>query len=134
MTPQRDEIDWVPVTNTTDEVIPSGAVARVTGVSGGTFQLAKPDADSDPYVVVVGRHAIPAGKGGRGTFDPRAIAAYDPADGTPAVGDSLEAIRTAQITGRLRTRRAALAWARRRAEQGSGAHCEPETQPGTRGG
>jgi tRNA nucleotidyltransferase (CCA-adding enzyme) len=52
----------------------------------------------------------------------------------PAVGDSLESIRTAQITGRLRTRTAALAWARRRAGEGPGADREPETQPGTRGG
>lgn len=88
-TPQRDEIDWVPVYNTTAETIPSGALARVTGVTDGVFQLAKPNADSDTTVIVVGRHAIPADRYGRGTFDPRVIAAYDYADGTPAAGDQM---------------------------------------------
>lgn len=88
-TPQRDEIDWVPVYNTTAETIPSGALARVTGVTDGVFQLAKPNADSDTTVIVVGRHAIPADRYGRGTFDPRVIAAYDYADDTPAAGDQM---------------------------------------------
>ncbi|HSB61478.1 MAG TPA: hypothetical protein VLI67_07145, partial [Vicinamibacteria bacterium] len=52
----------------------------------------------------------------------------------PAVGVGLEGIRIAQITGRLRTRAAALAWARRRAGNGETAHREPVTQPGPRGG
>lgn len=88
-TPQRDRVDWVPVYNTTNETIPSGAVARVTGVTDGVLQLAKPNAAGDTKVIVVGLTSVPAGKYGRGTFDPRAVAAYDPADGPPAAADQL---------------------------------------------
>jgi tRNA nucleotidyltransferase (CCA-adding enzyme) len=52
----------------------------------------------------------------------------------PAVGAGLEGIRIAQLTGRLHTRAAALAWARRRSRRGEGRSGASVTVPGTRGG
>lgn len=82
--------DWVPILNTTSEVIPAGGLMSVVGVDAttGAFKVAKPSTDGDPTVCVNGFSLIPANGTGQGSFDPRAIVAYDPADGTPAVGDS----------------------------------------------
>lgn len=79
---------WLPADNTTTETIPNHGVARVTGVTGGIFQLAKPDTDGDAYVVVVSDILIPPEKSGEVTYDSVTIAAYDPQDGTPAVGET----------------------------------------------
>lgn len=83
-------IDYTPVRNTTDEVIPSGGLLRVTGIDAdtGAFLVGLPDADDDPAVGVNGLGLIPAGAAGQGHFDPRAIAAYDAADGTPQPGEA----------------------------------------------
>ncbi|HEY1191393.1 MAG TPA: hypothetical protein VGE74_27410 [Gemmata sp.] len=82
-----DVTDWVPVSNVSGELIPSGALARVTGVSGGHFTIAKPDTDSAPNLMSIGLGLIPAGGKGQGTLDPRAVLAYEEADGTPAAGE-----------------------------------------------
>lgn len=83
-------IDYTPVRNTTDEVIPSGGLFRVTGIDAdtGAFLVDLPDADDDGAVGVNGLGLIPAGAAGQGHFDPRAIAAYDAADGTPQPGEA----------------------------------------------
>lgn len=78
---------WMPADNGTSEAIPSHGLARVTGVTNGVLQLAKPNADGDRYVVVVSDILVPPDKSGEVTYDPCVIAAYDPADGTPAVGE-----------------------------------------------
>ncbi|MDB5312654.1 MAG: hypothetical protein JWO38_6856 [Gemmataceae bacterium] len=82
--------DWVPVLNTTGEVIPAGGLMKVTGVDPGTgaLSVAKPDTNDDASVCVNGFALIPANGTGQGSFDRRAIVAYDPVDGTPAAGDS----------------------------------------------
>lgn len=82
--------DYVPAKNSTTEVIPAGGIVRVAGIDTdtGAFLVDKPDVDGSGYVAVVGMALIPAEGFGQIHFDPRAIAAYDRADGTPAPGES----------------------------------------------
>lgn len=83
-------IDYVPAKNATAEVIPAGGIVRVVGLDTdtGAFLVDKPDVDGSGYVAVVGMALIPAEGFGQIHFDPRAIAAFDRADGTPAPGET----------------------------------------------
>lgn len=82
-------VDWVPVLNSTSEVIPSGGLMRVTGQDSTTKALtvAKPDGTDAP-ILVNSFAVVPPNGTGMGTFDPRVIIAYDPADGVPAVAET----------------------------------------------
>jgi hypothetical protein len=92
-------INWVPVENTTAEVIPGGglmAVTSVVDVGGvGVYRVGKPTADGqlclvNDFMGIPPKNLTSATAPGRGTgtFDPRVVIAYDPADGTPALGDT----------------------------------------------
>jgi len=81
-------VDWVPLVNASGERAPACAVARVTGYdANGNAEFDLPDADDDPGVVVLDANTIFDGKFGQGTWNPRVVVAYDPADGTPAAGE-----------------------------------------------
>ncbi|QEG28992.1 hypothetical protein GobsT_37810 [Gemmata obscuriglobus] len=82
-----DRTDWVPLSNASGGPVPSCALARVTGVANGLFTVDTPDADGDPHLVAVGFSLVPTGGRGTGTFDPRAVLAYEEADGTPQPGE-----------------------------------------------
>lgn len=100
----RAPLDWVPVTNSTAEVIPPGGLMRVTGLDEATghYTVAKPDRDGDVSVLVNGLTAIPASGEGQGTWSPRCVLAYDSADGAPIVDDAWGAVRNSWLAGRSR--------------------------------
>jgi hypothetical protein len=82
--------EWFAVKNASGEIVPSGALARVTGLSDGCLTVEKPDADSDADLVVVDARAqIPADDTatGQASYANRVVVAYDEADGTPAAGE-----------------------------------------------
>lgn len=76
------------VSNASAEVIPPHALLRVTGNDAdGLLAVAKPNADSLPYLLVNGPLPIAAGATGLATFDEPTPVAYDDAH-TPAPGDT----------------------------------------------
>lgn len=82
-------LDWLPVTNTSGETIPSFAVMKLVGTldADGCINVAKPDADGTLRVMVNGEVMIRPGGRGKGHFGTRGVFAYDQADGTPDVSD-----------------------------------------------
>lgn len=88
---------WFDYINNSSEVIPAGAVLRVSSAAAHTSQgqtrpaytVAKPDAVGAQF-----RHAIndldrvPAGGYGRCTFEGPVLALYDDAGGTPGLGEA----------------------------------------------
>ena len=81
----RDDPRWLRVNNTTSEEIPVFAAMRMTGVTDGVIDVAKPDTDSETSTILFnGPVVIPAGKEGLGTRTFPLTAAYDTGDGTPA--------------------------------------------------
>lgn len=91
------ESAWRPVLNTTAEIIPPGALMRVSAdveVTTGCLRVAKPTANGDTTVMVNSLVAIPSYDAvnlpactGQGTFGPDPVIAFDAADGTPAVNE-----------------------------------------------
>lgn len=88
---------WHDYKNDTSEVIPAGAILRVSsatpnvsqGQSRPAFLVGKPDAVGSQY-----RHAVnalnrvPAGGYGQLTFEGPVFAKYETGDGTPALGEA----------------------------------------------
>lgn len=82
----RDEPRYLRVKNTTSEEIPPFAAMRMTGVTLGVIDVAKPDTDSETSTILFnGPVKIAAGTEGVGTRTFPLTAAYDTGDGTPAV-------------------------------------------------
>lgn len=76
------------VSNAAAEVIPPHALLRVTGNDAdGLLTVAKPNADSLPYLLVNGPLPIAVGATGLATFDEPTPVSYDDAH-TPAAGDT----------------------------------------------
>jgi hypothetical protein len=81
---------WLPVENTTTDIIPSFAVAKVTDVVDGIAQIEQCDTDDDPGVIVLAGAVVPSSSStGRseGTYDPQVIVAYEESDGVPQPGE-----------------------------------------------
>jgi hypothetical protein len=81
---------WLPVENTTTDIIPSFAVAKVTDVVDGIAQIEQCDTDDDPGVIVLAGAVVPSSDStGRseGTYDPQVIVAYEESDGVPQPGE-----------------------------------------------
>lgn len=83
------------VVNATYETIPSGAIVAVSGApdAKGRPVVGKPTANGQPgCLIVTGQSILPANSTdgeptGWATFDTPAPAAFDPADGTPVLGE-----------------------------------------------
>lgn len=83
-----DEFGFI---NQTGENIPAGALIRITGVdtSSGNVTVAKPDADSQTGLAVVGNFGVPDKAIGMASYDPVRRMTYDPSGAAPVVTDTL---------------------------------------------
>ncbi len=79
--------DWVPFINTTDEIIPGGALMGWTDVDENANLLVTLPTANSQDCLVNGPTAVSPGKGGQGTFDNRVVAAYDPDGDLPQPGE-----------------------------------------------
>ena len=87
------EIRWVSCKNDSGEIVPAGAVMRVSGYEADTnsIKVAKPNADGQTDVCINGPTPIAVDGYGNCTFDLESgpgTVAYDTADGTPAFDET----------------------------------------------
>jgi hypothetical protein len=77
----------LPVKNGTGQTAPAFGVVRLTGISGDIRTFDKPGANDDQHVYILAGMSVPPGGVGIAYFAPLCQAAYDPADGTPVLGE-----------------------------------------------
>lgn len=81
-------VRWLAYRNGTAETVPAFALLRITGNDDdGTPVVAKPNADSMPFLLVNGPSEVIAGGNGVATYSEPVPVAYNDA-ATPAVGDT----------------------------------------------
>ena len=112
-----DYTDWISVLNTTNEIIPSGALMAPLDVDAfGNLKVGKPTANGQFCVVngevVIQPFAAPdagwpntgsAGSLGLGTYDPRVVMAYDLTESPPVATETWGAQAGSWFAGRGQT-------------------------------
>lgn len=83
-----DTIRWMTVSNASGEDIPGGGLVRVTGSDAdGVLIVDKPNVDSQSPLMIANPWGALTGDYGVASAEDMIPAVYDPADGTPAVGE-----------------------------------------------
>jgi hypothetical protein len=80
----------MPFSNGTGADIPPFGLIRITGFTSEGHRIAgRPNTNDDPHVYTLGIGGLPNDSTARGDgfFEPLCVAAYDPADGTPVLGE-----------------------------------------------